>query len=284
MTERAKITQQALPQHLEQSRDRLLEITRRWQKGFLSDEERARCFRAEQERGFHGFLRANGLTLRIRPESWPGFLADYAQWTKGEPPAPTPGQPWLCSGGGEADAGDKSAVFQLMAFYRLTPALFRPCHRGCLRPELDLRAYGTSLSGLLRFRPVRGAEILDAPNPAGKRCVLEDSRGLKARLTVLRPASDEERRNNRISPDWITEGTIEGFTAARIHRILLSRPDPDGVMLLETSLDSEDLQVLREFPLWAEYHKWEAARQGEYDACLQSLIRSYDANYPSEFK
>ena len=274
---RAGITRQALSRQMEQSRGWLLEITRRWQRGLLSGADRARDFREEQERGFYGFLEESGLTLRLRPESWPRFAADYALWREGAPPVPAPSEPWLQCGGVEADPADKGAVLQLMDFYRLSPDLFRPCPDDCPQPELDLRPYGSRLSGLLRFRPVGNAGILEDPDPAGKACLLKDGRGLTVSLLVLRRATAEERRNNRISPELIAEGSIAGITAARVRKILVSRSNAEGVLLLETSLDSADLEAFREFPLWAEYRKWRQEQQRESEACLLALLRAYDA-------
>ena len=254
----AVIKDSELAAQIRQSLEFFQKITEKYQRGLLCAQERDRCFRAELWQGFQGFLHNRGLHLRVREETWQAFQGDYRRW-KTRPQFFTASEAaWLSCGTASASSSDKRAVLQLMEAFQLSAAYFAPPPMGCTQPDIRLSAYGTGMAGLIRFLPVQDGGLFRQTDPVGKEYTLRDARGLKAVLRIEASIPERERQsNNRLTPYYSAQGSVEGYTTPRKRKILVSLPETDGVVALDLDLDGEDLRLFYSFPLWADYHAWE---------------------------
>ncbi len=272
---REAIPEAELERHIERAKAELAYIVGRYHRGMMTSDEETNCLNNAFDQGFHRFLSMKHLTRLTNESSWSRLLEDHRLWQGGSDPASPAGEPWLVyDDGAEASIPDKRSFFRLMDTYLVPIEYFKPIPDHCIRPNRHFNMYGTGISGSVVFSLTDDGGLASDTQPVGKTFTLTDELGLKAVVKILRMATAEDNNNNRFVAAYIGEGTIEGYTSARVRSISISRIRGRTVFFY-LCIENDDLKVYYDCPLWQEYHSFNAERLRTCDKHIQALKSHY---------
>ncbi len=136
--------------------------------------------------------------------------------------------------------------------------------------------YGTGISGTVWFDVADDGGMYSGDSPIGKDFILTDESGLKAVVFIER-AGKEDEVHNVMDPQYVGHGTIEGYTSPRERKIYISERYNNTVWFY-ISVGNDDLEVLRNFPLWESYHAFAADRERRDHENIRGLIQYFGEN------
>lgn len=274
-TMREAISENDLNAHIENSYSNFQNICKMHRNGYMLDDECDRLFREEFWKGFYDYLNKKRVHTKFTDDTWTGFLEDYSLWQNGKGSYSAVGNPWLVYDDSEAASVlDKNRFFKLMEAYYVPSSYFKPIPDGCVKPKQHFDMYGTGMAGTVRFDLTDDGGLYTCGNPIGHEFILVDDTGLKASISVER-AGKKDEIHNRMDPQYVGHGTIEGYTSSRPREIFISKQDK-GIVWFWISVENDDLDVLHHFPLWEPYNAFEMEWQEKSRDHIRRLIARFD--------
>lgn len=281
-----RIGEQALRENLNELHAELAKLADRLRRGYLTESEADRGLRSLYEKRFSWFLSVCGVYLRIDGASWVRFCEDARLYRSGLAPDSRAGESWLWYGGRvpdkdggtgwsnhaeEASPGDRTQFFRLTDAFCLPDEYFMPLPDGIPCPDSNLYPAGGGYLRTVRFSCSKDDGLSAAgPEAVGKRFLLTDRYGLKARLEILGPTPAQKQVG---SPLLALEacGSIEGYSSERIRRISVAKYQ-NNLFLLQSVQEADDEAAYGSFPLWQEAFSHTRKKEALFCAAMQRLL------------
>ncbi len=275
------MTEERVSEHIQTCIQEFEKIKRFCGDGFITEKERrAMIFNVFRE-FYWGFLRDNGIQLKMNRDSYLRFLEDHRLFQKGE--ALTKSAPWLCSCGDRerlASAEERRSFFVLTDWFGLPPETFEPIPEEIVKPERQyVHGYRSDTVFGIRFDCVNDGGLLATECSAGATFELTDVHGLKATIGIVEDRRKTDRNEmdfdevvcdtnpgvSVVKADFLAEGYIEGYTVQERsgNRQILIRLCDNGTkvnwLAYYSSIDDDD--AFFHYPLWQPYFEWEQRRE-----------------------
>ena len=281
------ISDKALLDNIEECYRKFGKICESWHKGYLTRETVEGDFRKVFWEGFFRFVEDCGLLIRLKwtdRDNCIRFADDYRMWKNGEKPCSTKGGIWLADRGGrpcegkqygeEASITDKVQFFRLMEAFNMPPEYFQAFPEGTVCPDVLTGRWPQDLLIGWKIWEDDGGLLSDSFR-LGNTVTLTDHYGLKTIITITEHlASKEEKRNKKITEDYIGTGTIEGYTTSRPRQIRIGIMD-GRIGYLYSVTDNEDRAAFESFQLWNSAREYGEKITEIREKALHSLIERF---------